>query len=179
MNSVAYEWTTFRCNKTEKPLTGLHTARELDNECFVLDIHLLRWNCPKSTNTIIRSSCSSFNLSTFFSLQIFDLLPVTKASYIPYDVHDAVECLRVRPRRYIHPHPSESTDAFTVFQVNQHTDTVIIKDKTFFSHPVNGCMLFECLERWTEDGYKPVYPNASMPQLQRKRIPPRPPWPHF
>ncbi|XP_053279686.1 alpha-2-macroglobulin [Pleuronectes platessa] len=48
--------------------------------------------------------------------KIFDLLPVSKASYVPYDVHDAVECLRVRPRRYIHPHPSERTDAFTVFQ---------------------------------------------------------------
>ncbi|XP_034459881.1 alpha-2-macroglobulin-like [Hippoglossus hippoglossus] len=48
--------------------------------------------------------------------KIFDLLPVTKASYIPYDVNDAVECLRVRPRRYIYPRPAESTDAFTVFQ---------------------------------------------------------------
>ncbi|XP_053279690.1 alpha-2-macroglobulin isoform X2 [Pleuronectes platessa] len=48
--------------------------------------------------------------------KIFNLLPVTKRSYVPYDVHDAVECLRVRPRRYIHPHPSERTDAFKVFE---------------------------------------------------------------
>ncbi|XP_047195468.1 alpha-2-macroglobulin-like [Hippoglossus stenolepis] len=48
--------------------------------------------------------------------KIFDLLPVTKVSYIPHDVYDAVECLRVRPRRYIYPRPAESTDAFTVFQ---------------------------------------------------------------
>ncbi|XP_062242617.1 alpha-2-macroglobulin-like [Platichthys flesus] len=48
--------------------------------------------------------------------KIFNLLPVTKRSYVPYDVHDAVECLPVRPRRYIYRHPSERTDAFKVFE---------------------------------------------------------------
>uniref|UniRef100_A0A8C9X650 Alpha-2-macroglobulin n=1 Tax=Sander lucioperca TaxID=283035 RepID=A0A8C9X650_SANLU len=31
--------------------------------------------------------------------KIFQLLPVTKLSYIPYDIEDSVECLPVRPRR--------------------------------------------------------------------------------
>ncbi|XP_019950602.2 alpha-2-macroglobulin-like isoform X1 [Paralichthys olivaceus] len=48
--------------------------------------------------------------------KIFDLLPITKGSYIPYEVNDPVECLRVRPRRYSMPYPTESNDAYTVFQ---------------------------------------------------------------
>uniref|UniRef100_A0A8C9X886 Alpha-2-macroglobulin n=1 Tax=Sander lucioperca TaxID=283035 RepID=A0A8C9X886_SANLU len=32
--------------------------------------------------------------------KIFQLLPVTKLSYIPYDIEDSVECLPLRPRKY-------------------------------------------------------------------------------
>uniref|UniRef100_A0A3P9BY03 Alpha-2-macroglobulin n=1 Tax=Maylandia zebra TaxID=106582 RepID=A0A3P9BY03_9CICH len=49
---------------------------------------------------------------------IFDLLPLKKSSGIPYEVHDATECLNVRPKRYVLPHPSqEQNDAYAVFQV--------------------------------------------------------------
>ncbi|KAF1393528.1 hypothetical protein PFLUV_G00016930 [Perca fluviatilis] len=50
--------------------------------------------------------------------KIFQLLPVTKMSYIPYDVEDSVECLPVRPRRSILPYPrgDGTADAYTVFQ---------------------------------------------------------------
>ncbi|XP_034403946.1 alpha-2-macroglobulin-like [Cyclopterus lumpus] len=49
--------------------------------------------------------------------KIFDLLPVKKNSHIPYMVQDSVECLRVRPRRYVMPSPNEQKeDAHTVFQ---------------------------------------------------------------
>ncbi|XP_032365426.1 murinoglobulin-1-like [Etheostoma spectabile] len=50
--------------------------------------------------------------------KIFQLLPVKKISYIPYDVQDSVECLHVRPRRYVLPYPNGggTTDAYTVFQ---------------------------------------------------------------
>ncbi|TDH15278.1 hypothetical protein EPR50_G00029360 [Perca flavescens] len=50
--------------------------------------------------------------------KIFQLLPVTKMSYIPYDVQDDVECLPVRPRRYVMPYPNGggTADAYTVFQ---------------------------------------------------------------
>uniref|UniRef100_A0A8C9XM84 Alpha-2-macroglobulin n=1 Tax=Sander lucioperca TaxID=283035 RepID=A0A8C9XM84_SANLU len=37
--------------------------------------------------------------------KIFELLPVKKISYIPYDVQDDVECLHVRPRRDVLPYP--------------------------------------------------------------------------
>ncbi|KAK5869015.1 hypothetical protein PBY51_009979 [Eleginops maclovinus] len=49
---------------------------------------------------------------------IFNLLPVRKASYIPYAVEDHVECLLVRPRRYIMPYPdgNQGNDAHSVFQ---------------------------------------------------------------
>ncbi|KAF1393511.1 hypothetical protein PFLUV_G00016750 [Perca fluviatilis] len=50
--------------------------------------------------------------------KIFQLLPVTKMSYIPYDVEDSVECLPGRPRRSILPYPrgDGTADAYTVFQ---------------------------------------------------------------
>ncbi|XP_034722592.1 alpha-2-macroglobulin-like [Etheostoma cragini] len=50
--------------------------------------------------------------------KMFQLLPVTKMSYIPYDVQDGVECLHVRPRRYVLPYPNGggTADAYTVFQ---------------------------------------------------------------
>uniref|UniRef100_A0A8C9XCM4 Alpha-2-macroglobulin n=1 Tax=Sander lucioperca TaxID=283035 RepID=A0A8C9XCM4_SANLU len=38
--------------------------------------------------------------------KIFQLLPVTKLSYIPYDIEDSVECLPVRPRRDVLPYPN-------------------------------------------------------------------------
>ncbi|KAF1393660.1 hypothetical protein PFLUV_G00018340 [Perca fluviatilis] len=50
--------------------------------------------------------------------KIFQLLPVTKMSYIPYDVQDSEECLPVRPRRDVLPylHSDGTADAYTVFQ---------------------------------------------------------------
>ncbi|XP_057695614.1 alpha-2-macroglobulin-like [Corythoichthys intestinalis] len=51
--------------------------------------------------------------------EIFRLLPVTQATYIPYKAEDSVECLSVRPRRSILPYPRHDIDdAFTVFQRN-------------------------------------------------------------
>ncbi|XP_068557776.1 alpha-2-macroglobulin-like isoform X1 [Cebidichthys violaceus] len=48
--------------------------------------------------------------------KIFNLLAVSKVSYIPYMVEDSMECLRVRPRRYILPMPDVQTeDAHTTF----------------------------------------------------------------
>ncbi|XP_028429213.1 alpha-2-macroglobulin isoform X3 [Perca flavescens] len=50
--------------------------------------------------------------------KIFQLLPVKKISYIPYEVQDDAECLHVRPRRYVMPyrHGGGTADAYTVFQ---------------------------------------------------------------
>ncbi|XP_031139595.1 alpha-2-macroglobulin-like isoform X4 [Sander lucioperca] len=50
--------------------------------------------------------------------KIFQLLPVTKLSYIPYDIEDSVECLPVRPKRDVLPYPNGdgTADAYTVFQ---------------------------------------------------------------
>uniref|UniRef100_A0A668RTJ7 Alpha-2-macroglobulin-like n=1 Tax=Oreochromis aureus TaxID=47969 RepID=A0A668RTJ7_OREAU len=39
--------------------------------------------------------------------KIFDLFPLKKSSYIPYEVDDATECLNVRPKRYVLPYPSQ------------------------------------------------------------------------
>ncbi|PWA22089.1 hypothetical protein CCH79_00010255 [Gambusia affinis] len=48
--------------------------------------------------------------------KIFSLLPVRKISHIPYQIEDPVECLHVRPRRYVLPYPSEEDDAHSVFR---------------------------------------------------------------
>ncbi|XP_035536272.1 alpha-2-macroglobulin-like, partial [Morone saxatilis] len=52
--------------------------------------------------------------------KIFELLPVRKATSIPHDIQDPVECLHVwtRPRRYVLPYPyhDKKGDAHTVFQ---------------------------------------------------------------
>ncbi|XP_039678847.1 alpha-2-macroglobulin-like isoform X2 [Perca fluviatilis] len=50
--------------------------------------------------------------------KIFQLLPVKKISYIPYNVRDDAECLHVRQRRYVlpYPHGGGTADAYTVFQ---------------------------------------------------------------
>lgn len=60
-----------------------------------------------------------YDLEPYLSFQIFQLLPVRKSSYIPYGVEDPDECLHVRPRRYILPHPGRdmNDDAHSVFQV--------------------------------------------------------------
>ncbi|XP_032446213.1 alpha-2-macroglobulin-like isoform X1 [Xiphophorus hellerii] len=49
--------------------------------------------------------------------KIFSLLPVRKITYIPYQIEDPVECLHVRPRRYVLPYPSgREDDAHSVFK---------------------------------------------------------------
>ncbi|XP_076591398.1 alpha-2-macroglobulin-like [Chaetodon auriga] len=50
--------------------------------------------------------------------KIFDSLPVRKGSNIPYEIQDSVECLPVRPKRYILPNHNygDREDAHTVFQ---------------------------------------------------------------
>ncbi|XP_023284207.1 alpha-2-macroglobulin-like [Seriola lalandi dorsalis] len=48
--------------------------------------------------------------------KIFGLLPVSKSTHIPYEVQDPVECMLVRPKRYVLPYPSERDDAYTVFE---------------------------------------------------------------
>ncbi|XP_038129376.1 alpha-2-macroglobulin-like isoform X2 [Cyprinodon tularosa] len=48
--------------------------------------------------------------------KIFDMLPVKKISYIPYQVQDSTECLQVRPKRYVLPHPRQEEEAFSAFQ---------------------------------------------------------------
>ncbi|CAJ1066024.1 alpha-2-macroglobulin-like [Xyrichtys novacula] len=47
--------------------------------------------------------------------KIFDLLPIQKLSYIPYEAQDPEECLVVRSRRYVSP-SSIINDVFRVFQ---------------------------------------------------------------
>uniref|UniRef100_A0A672JDB3 Alpha-1-macroglobulin-like n=1 Tax=Salarias fasciatus TaxID=181472 RepID=A0A672JDB3_SALFA len=47
--------------------------------------------------------------------KIFNLLPVKKSTYIPYQAEDPTECLHVRPRRYIMPYPDSQEDPHSVF----------------------------------------------------------------
>lgn len=45
---------------------------------------------------------------------IYNLLQIN--TYIPYEAQDPVECLHVRPKRYILPYPGDGDDPFTIFQ---------------------------------------------------------------
>uniref|UniRef100_A0A4W6CPS2 Alpha-2-macroglobulin bait region domain-containing protein n=1 Tax=Lates calcarifer TaxID=8187 RepID=A0A4W6CPS2_LATCA len=55
--------------------------------------------------------------NTLTADKIFNLLHVSKVSNVPYEVQDPVECVHVRPRRYVLPYPGqEIDDAHTVFQ---------------------------------------------------------------
>uniref|UniRef100_A0A3Q3LKW3 Alpha-2-macroglobulin-like n=1 Tax=Mastacembelus armatus TaxID=205130 RepID=A0A3Q3LKW3_9TELE len=47
--------------------------------------------------------------------KIFNLLPVRKITYIPHEVRDPTECLKMRPKRYILPYPGHD-DTHAVFQ---------------------------------------------------------------
>ncbi|KAM8902730.1 alpha-2-macroglobulin-like [Spinachia spinachia] len=70
--------------------------------------------------------------------KIFDLLPVKTISHIPYMVEDSVQCLRVRPRRYVLPFPSEPTeDAYTVFS------NVGMKMATNLQIRVPSCLMYK------------------------------------
>ncbi|KAM8853867.1 alpha-2-macroglobulin-P-like [Synchiropus picturatus] len=70
--------------------------------------------------------------------KIFNLLPLTKASHIPYEVQDSVACLRVRPKRSIMPFPDpDRDDAFTVFQ------NVGLKMATNLFIQIPPCLLFK------------------------------------
>uniref|UniRef100_A0A8P4K7S7 Alpha-2-macroglobulin n=1 Tax=Dicentrarchus labrax TaxID=13489 RepID=A0A8P4K7S7_DICLA len=65
--------------------------------------------------------------------KIFDLLPVTKATYIPYEAEDPVECLHVRPRRYVLPYPDR----------DEKSDNVGLKMATNLFIRVPSCLNYD------------------------------------
>ncbi|KAK2846828.1 hypothetical protein Q5P01_009827 [Channa striata] len=70
--------------------------------------------------------------------KIFNLLPVTRVSYIPYEVLDPTECLKVRAKRSLRRYPgNEQGDAYTVFQ------NVGLKMATNLFVQMPACLLFE------------------------------------
>lgn len=113
-----------------------------------------------------------------FSFQIFDLLPLKKSSGIPYEVDDATDCLNVRPKRYVLPHPSqEQNDAYAVFQVKYKYTCESVKLNlntiVFVVAPVFAdlCVLLKYVESRTEDGDKLAFSIAFMRQVKRKSLP--------
>ncbi|XP_013882149.1 alpha-2-macroglobulin [Austrofundulus limnaeus] len=70
--------------------------------------------------------------------KIFNLLPVRKVTYIPYQIQDDTQCLHVRPKRYVLPYPGQDTsDAHTVFQ------NVGLKIATNLHIKVPSCLKFK------------------------------------
>ncbi|XP_068173227.1 alpha-2-macroglobulin-like isoform X2 [Antennarius striatus] len=97
--------------------------------------------------------------------KIYNSLPVRKNSYIPYDVHDAVECLHVRPKRYIIPYPEEKDDAYTVFQ------NVGLKMATNLFIRVPSCLKYKGREYHQGHGYgRPIAMAYDSPVVQRMSI---------
>ncbi|XP_075892095.1 alpha-2-macroglobulin-like [Nelusetta ayraudi] len=70
---------------------------------------------------------------------IFDLLPVSKVNYVPYEIQDPHPCLPVRAKRYIMPppFPGDTEDAFTAFQ------NVGLKIATNLFVRLPSCLLFK------------------------------------
>lgn len=146
----------------------------------LLYIHISRLQI-ESQDLLPNCQRTIYSLEPYFSFQIFELLPVRKSSYIPYNVQDPVECLLVRPRRYIMPYPGRDMekDAFSVFQVFPAQKLIINNNfcySTLNRFFINACVLFDYLGCRAEDCNKLVYPSSLMPQVQRKRIPPRTLW---
>ncbi|XP_070399856.1 alpha-2-macroglobulin [Nothobranchius furzeri] len=68
--------------------------------------------------------------------KIFNLLPVKKVTYTPYQILDPTECLHVRPKRYVVPYPDEENDAHTVFQ------NIGLKTATNLATKAPSCLKF-------------------------------------
>nr|XP_046244326.1 alpha-2-macroglobulin-like [Scatophagus argus] len=98
--------------------------------------------------------------------KIFNLLPVKKATYIPYETEDPVHCLHVRPRRYVLPYPQEKDDAHTVFQ------NVGLKMATNLFIRVPPCLKYKGREYHQGHGYgmRVAMEYDSVPQMSRMNV---------
>uniref|UniRef100_A0A8C9X830 Alpha-2-macroglobulin n=1 Tax=Sander lucioperca TaxID=283035 RepID=A0A8C9X830_SANLU len=99
--------------------------------------------------------------------KIFQLLPVTKLSYIPYDIEDSVECLPLRPRKYVlpYPHGDGTADAYTVFQ------NVGMKMATNMDIRVPSCLKYKGNEYY--QGYGDfIFFSAGAPNMPSPDISP-------
>ncbi|XP_029028275.1 alpha-2-macroglobulin-like protein 1 [Betta splendens] len=90
--------------------------------------------------------------------KIFNLLPVTQASYIPYEVQDPTECLLLRARRAILPYP-RSDDAFTVLQ------NVGLKMATNLFFRIPSCIKFKGRLYYLDGGISYGFPMVEKMNL--------------
>ncbi|XP_070684724.1 alpha-2-macroglobulin-like [Pempheris klunzingeri] len=97
--------------------------------------------------------------------KIFELLPVIKSSYIPHEVQDRVECLHVRSKRYIMPHPGRNpnNDAYSVFQ------GVGLKMATNLFIRVPSCLMYKGREYY-QGRYVTRYRGYDSPPLANRMI---------
>ncbi|KAL0973002.1 hypothetical protein UPYG_G00197570 [Umbra pygmaea] len=94
--------------------------------------------------------------------KIFDLLPVTEAKSFPYDLEDDLDCLHVRPRRYIMPYPGpEKTSAYEVFK------KLGLKVTTNLIARVPTCLMYKG-ERYQHSS---IYPYRMERLLYRSGLP--------
>uniref|UniRef100_A0A6Q2Z9T8 Alpha-2-macroglobulin-like n=1 Tax=Esox lucius TaxID=8010 RepID=A0A6Q2Z9T8_ESOLU len=85
--------------------------------------------------------------------KIFNILPVTEANSFDYDLEDPSDCLQVRLRRYILPHPRpnrEKNSAYEVFKVNCG-----LKLATNLVYRVPACLKFQGVEYYHSSGKTP------------------------
>ncbi|KAM3833923.1 alpha-2-macroglobulin-like [Diretmus argenteus] len=99
--------------------------------------------------------------------KIFELLPVTTSSYIPYEVEDPIRCLPMRPRRSIlpYPRPQEPNDPYKVFQ------NLGLKMATNLIVGVPPCLMFKGRQYYHErrGGYG-GYPMVEMSRMHEPRL---------
>uniref|UniRef100_A0A3B5LAV3 Alpha-2-macroglobulin bait region domain-containing protein n=1 Tax=Xiphophorus couchianus TaxID=32473 RepID=A0A3B5LAV3_9TELE len=107
--------------------------------------------------------------------KIFSLLPVRKITYMPYQIEDPVECLHVRPRRYVLPYQSGGEDdAHSVFK------NVGLKTATNLVLRTPSCLRFKGREYYQgvygvqmnrmNVGAAPGIAYASAPDMPREPV---------
>ncbi|XP_039986149.1 alpha-2-macroglobulin-like isoform X2 [Xiphias gladius] len=81
--------------------------------------------------------------------KIFNLYDARLTPYIPYEIQDPVECLHVRPRRYVLPYPrnGEREDAHQVFQ------NVGLKMATNMITRIPSCLIYKEREYYQGQGH--------------------------
>ncbi|XP_029028278.1 alpha-2-macroglobulin-like [Betta splendens] len=87
--------------------------------------------------------------------EIFNLLPVTQMSYIPYEVQDPTECLPVRASRQVSP--NQGVDVYTVLQ------NVGLKMATNLFIQMPSCVNFKGTEYYERLRFMPLVMADALP----------------
>ncbi|XP_037534357.1 alpha-2-macroglobulin [Nematolebias whitei] len=121
-NKVSLEFSTSSAVPGEE--TKMHLSAQPDSLCGVSAV---------DQSVLVKEPGKTLNAD-----KIFNLLPVRKVTYTPYQIQDSTPCLHMRPKRYVLPYPGEDQkDAHKIFQ------DVGLKVATNLQIKVPSCLRFK------------------------------------